>query len=710
MAGAYLPPVVQQLLLNIDDYLAKIEEAKAAQDDLQAHTQESNEAGRTGGAGPAGGSRGMAGQPRTIQEWQRQREATEAHAESMAHAAESTERDAQATEKLNQNLSGTRQLVHGQLQNGLLQLSQNLKNVGQALTQVTNGLGGFGSAFGSIGGIWSQPMSWLSSLVDFGKTWAVMVPTLMAAPALLAAIGGAAGGLAGSFTVLSTAVGLFALGAMKDLSYVTSVSNMAQFDALSAPLQKLYYAYHNLSNEFTIMTQTMGGNSTIIGTLTNMFDTMATVVQRLGPLMGEVASAGQAAFNILSGSLLGPEFEKFITWVGAEATPVLTAFSQTFVNLASGWAGLMEDLTPAITLFDNGMVHLTQTFSNWANSPKGQAGVESFVFYVQRAWPQIEKFWQGLGHIFYEFFAAGAKGAPGMAAALGGLFTTIGNAMPHLIQFADQVLPGIVNGFAKFTSGFFSGLTAGLQQFLAAMSGTKAPNWHLIGEEVGRLTARLISFLPVALKVGELILNVAAGMMRFRTAIAVVAAAWAAFNILEAVGSVIGAIAALGGLAVVFNPIGLAIMATVAAIVLVVTHLNQLGHIAAAVALMFQRAVDAIAGFFGQLPGRILAAIRTIPNLVGNVLSQVPVIGGLISAAGGAVSGVEHLLGGAGGSSSVSTIHHRATNQQINVQAPMSVVVQGNADQQTIAQIRQLLQQHEQRLAGQLVQLRPAYG
>ena len=688
MAGAYLPPVVQQLLLNIDDYLAKIEEAKAAQDDLAAHTAESNAAMKGegevgGGAGRTGGVSGLA----------------------------RTGRDA---EQLDKHLGVMRQLLHGELQTGLQEMGNNLQNIAAGLQAATSGISGFfsgiGNAFSSVGDIWSQPLSWLSSLMDFGKTWAVMVPTLMAAPALLAAIGGAAGGLAGSFTVLSTAVGLFALGAMKDLSYVTSVSNMAQFDALSAPLQRLYYAYHNLSNEFTIMTQTMGGNSTIIGTLTNMFDTMATVVQRLGPLMGEVAAAGQAAFNILSGSLLGPEFEKFITWVGAEATPVLTTFSQTFVNLASGWAGLMEDLTPAITLFDNGMVHLTATFAQWANSPKGQAGVESFVSYVQKAWPQIEKFWGGLGHIFYEFFAAGAKGAPGMAAALGGLFTTIGNAMPHLIQFADQVLPGIVRGFAQFAGGFFSGLTAGLQQFLAAMSGAKAPNWHLIGEEVGRLTARLISFLPVALKVGELILNVAAGMMRFRTAIAVVAAAWAAFNILEAVGSVIGAIAALGGLAVVFNPIGLAIIATVAAIVLVVTHLNQLGHIAAAVALMFQRAVDAIAGFFGQLPGRILAAIRTIPSLVGNVLSQVPVIGGLISAAGGAVSGVEHLLGGAGSPSSVSTIHHRAANQQINVQAPMSVVVQGNADQQTIAQIRQLLQQHEQRLAGQLIQLRPAYG
>ena len=61
MAGAYLPPVVQQLLLDIDDYLAKIEEAKAAQDDLAAHTAESNAASRGegelggGGRGPCSG-------------------------------------------------------------------------------------------------------------------------------------------------------------------------------------------------------------------------------------------------------------------------------------------------------------------------------------------------------------------------------------------------------------------------------------------------------------------------------------------------------------------------------------------------------------------------------------------------------------------------------------------------------------------------------
>ncbi len=714
MAGAYLPPVYQELMLNIDDFLAKIEEAKAAQDDLAAHTAESNEAMRGGGggnrpdwyAGAGGVSRDMerAGGTKAVEE----------HGASIEATANRTRRLARDTEQATKHLSAMRQIVNGDIQGGLRQMANDLKSATQWMNAFGNAAGGFGKAWGSLSGIFSGPLGMLGSLVGFAKTWAVMIPTLMAAPALLAAIGGAAGGLAGSFTVLSTAVGLFALGAMKDLSYVTSVSNMAQFDALSAPLQRLYYAYHNLSNEFTIMTQTMGGNSTIIGTLTNMFNTMAVVVQRLGPLMGEVASAGQAAFNILSGSLLGPEFEKFITWVGAEATPVLTTFSQTFVNLASGWAGLMEDLTPAITLFDQGMVHLTQTFTNWANSPKGLAQVHAFISYVEAAWPDVQKFWGGLGHIFYEFFAAGAKGAPGMAAALGGLFTTIGNAMPNLIAFADQVLPGIVRGFAQFTGGFFSGLTSGLQQFLSAMSGAKAPNWHLIGEEAGKLTARLIEFLPVALKVGEVILNVAAALMRFRTAIAVVAGAWAAFNILQGVTALIGAIAALGGLAVIFNPISLAIIATVAAIVLVVTHLNFLGHVAASVALMFRNAVDAIARFFEQLPGRILAAIRNLPSMVGSILGQIPVLGGLMGAAGGliggvggAVGGVEHMLGVGG---AAAPIHHRAGNQQINVQAPMSITVQGNADQKTIDQIRALLQQHEQRLAGQLVQLRGAYG
>ena len=328
----------------------------------------------------------------------------------------------------------------------------------------------------------------------------------------------------------------------------------------------------------------------------------------------------------------------------------------------------------------------------------------------------MQKFWGGLGHIFYEFFAAGAKGAPGMAAALGGLFTTIGNAMPSLIAFADQVLPGIVRGFAQFTGGFFSGLTSGLQQFLSAMSGAKAPNWHLIGEEAGKLTARLIEFLPVAIKVGEVILNVASGLMRFKTAIAVVAGAWAAFNILQGVSALVGAIAALGGLAVVFNPISLAIIATVAAIVLVGTHLNFLGHVAASVALMFRNAVDAIARFFEQLPGRILAAIRSLPSMVGSVLGQIPLLGGLMGAAGGVIGGVGGAVGGVegmlgiGGASSAASVHRRATTQQINVQAPMSITVQGNADQRTIDQIRALLQQHEQKLAVQLVQLRGAYG
>ena len=149
MAGAYLPPVVQQLLLNIDDYLAKIEEAKAAQDDLQAHTAESNAATR--GEGELGGG-------------------------SKGGAPTGFARAGRDAEQLDKHLGVMRQLVHGQLQTGLQEMSNNLKNIASGLQAATSGISGFfsgiGNAFSSVGNIWSQPLSWLSSLMDFGKTWA----------------------------------------------------------------------------------------------------------------------------------------------------------------------------------------------------------------------------------------------------------------------------------------------------------------------------------------------------------------------------------------------------------------------------------------------------------------------------------------------------------------------------------------------------------
>ncbi len=717
MSGAYLPPVLQELTLNIDDYLAKIEEAKAAQDDLAAHTAEQNEAMKAGGAGPGG----PGGQPQTLSQAVEGRRVTDAQAESMRGLGQDTERAAADTERLDKGLGEVRQVVHGTLPTGVMSLGSAFQALAASMQSVGGGFGKIFSGFGSLGGIWSQPLSMLSSLVSFGKTWAIMVPTLFAAPALLAAIGGAAGGLAGSFTVLSTAIGLFAMGAMKDLSYVTSVSNMAQFDALSAPLQSLYYAYHNLSNEFTIMTQTMGGNNTIISVLTGMFNTMAVVLQRIGPLMGEVASAGQAAFNILSGSLLGPQFTQFVAWIGSEATPVLTTFSQTFVNLASGWAGLMEDLTPAITLFDQGMVHLTATFSQWANSPKGQAGVEGFVAYVQRAWPEIMKFWEGLGHIFYEFFSSAAKGAPGMAADLGNLFTTIGNAMPSLVQFGDQVLPKIVSGFAQLTGGFVQGFGESLKGISGAMKGI---DWHGVGVTMGKIAADLVEMLPQMITVLGYVTDLIGAIGRLPAwAIWALVGAWVAFKgvlaistIVKGIGMVWTGITGLGG------AIGTLATRFGSAIGGMVGDLTGLGGAATAteadVAGIGVAADTAATGGIAAMAvslAPLAAVLAPIAAVLGLAMAgkQTPVAQhGYVGGRAGLGFDLGHyqghlgdLFGGQAGAAAA-----RAGNQQINVQAPMTVTVQGSADQHTVQQIQSLLDQHTRQLVTQLVQLRGAYG
>ncbi|MDA8330421.1 MAG: hypothetical protein M0027_04315 [Candidatus Dormibacteraeota bacterium] len=687
MAGSYLPPVVQQLTLNISDFLAKIEEAKAAQDDFAAHSAESNEAMRGAGGGSGGAGRPGVGEPNTLQAWQARRAEMDRNAESVGHAAESTERDATATEQLNKHLMSTRELVHGQLPTGVGNLSNLFKNLAQSIQQASNGMGSFGSAFGSLGGIFTGPMGILSSIVGFAKTWAVLVPTLMAAPALLAAIGGAAGGLAGSFTVLSSVIGLFAMGAMKDLSYVTSVSNMAQFDALSAPLQKLYYAYHNLSNEFTIMTQTMGGNSTIIGTLTDMFDTMAVVLQKLGPLMGAAASAVQSGFNVIAASLQGSEFTNFVSWIGAEATPVLTTFAQTFVGLASGWAGLMEDLTPAITLFDNGMVHLTQTFSNWANSPKGRSQVESFVSYVQKAWPEIEKFWQGLGHIFYEFFSSAAKGAPGMAADLGNLFTTIGNALPNLIRFADEILPKIVNGFAQFTGGFFQGFGQSMKGISEAMNGI---NWRGVGDTMGKIAGDLVSLLPKLIEVVGALATMFIGISKLPGGVWDLVAAWIAFKSVIALGQIVTGIAAI-----------------------------RTGIVGAGTALKGLAGVDAAAPFTAALvPLAEMAAMVGSIYLTWQLMSQKnqvqnqAVVNGLAEPYGRPGLGYHGVQSQSRSTAALWSSQYQQRGNvtgPTNIQSQMTVNIAGPLSPEALAQLDQLRQRQDRLLVQRLQQTRGAF-
>lgn len=433
MAGSYLPPVVLRVTADIDSLVEKLEAAQAKIDEFEADIAAKGEAARaemdlTGGGGGTGGLGTL-------------------FAGKGGYVSSDLEK---ATRTFDSDLQRLRQTVTGSLERGLQDLRNNLQQVTGALQGAASGasnlLSDVGGAVTSIPGGWGQITSALGNVVSFAKTWVILLPTVMALPALLGAIGGAAGGAAASFTVLSSAIAIFAAGAMQDLSYVSQVSTMAQFDALSGPLQTLYYALHNFENEWTILSQTIG-QTTIVGTLSQMLNTGTSLLERFSPILGQVAAAGSAAFDALNSSLESPQFASFINWIGSNATPVLVTFTQTFTNIAEGWAGLMEALTPAMRLFDDGMVSITSAFANFASTHQKQ--IQGFISYVQQAWPDVTKFWAGLGHIVYEFFSSASKGAPTMAAALGEVFTTIGNALPTVVPFVEQYLPQLVLDFGS---------------------------------------------------------------------------------------------------------------------------------------------------------------------------------------------------------------------------------------------------------------------
>lgn len=119
--------------------------------------------------------------------------------------------------------------------------------------------------------------------------------------------------------------------------------------------------------------------------MTKMFDRLPQVeriIDTISRTVGDLASEG-------GGSIAGPKWDEFFSFVEHDARPILTDMARTAGNLALGVAHTVTAFGPLTREFSDGFLGMSRDFEKWAAGLEDSRGFEQFVSYIEHTGPQV---------------------------------------------------------------------------------------------------------------------------------------------------------------------------------------------------------------------------------------------------------------------------------------------------------------------------------
>ena len=197
------------------------------------------------------------------------------------------------------------------------------------------------------------------------------------------------------------------------------------------------------------------------GLLPGVQESMEIMFKRYGPgfqrFVGSIATALGAFFVHVSEVLTSPVWEQFFGMMEKNGPLFATVFGEMFLDIATGFAGLMTALEPFTLDFLGGMSDLAQGFADWGASLAENEGFQKFMEYLAVTGPKVWEFFKQFGRALV---AVGVAIAP-VADLLLGAFTAV---FKFIADLDPDTLAAIVTGILGFVLA--SQAAAGATQLL----------------------------------------------------------------------------------------------------------------------------------------------------------------------------------------------------------------------------------------------------
>src|SRR5262245_23687573 len=314
------------------------------------------------------------------------------------------------------------------------------------------------------------------------------------------------------------------------------------------------------------------------------------LVEKVGVALSHVRDSCARAFS-------GPEYRAFINSMTSFLPHAVESLGDSFANLSTGLMGMFRSLTPLTDRFLNWLNNTTKSFSDWANSARGQRSLTDFFDRAGDAaatlWDLIKNVGRDIGLLFNFGEPEGTK----MIQDLADKFREWGDWMA---AHPDQVKKWF--GDAADTARRVGEVVDGLLKLFDELDNPK--NRKIVEDTLGAIAVslRIIRFLLETTnpeKWAEAIsgafesVKKAAGNVRDRVV-----------GVFSGIGSKIGA--AFGGIR------------------------ERASRAFNALRDKARDIVDRIVNFFQRLPGRIVAFIQRLPGMVDRIMNRLAFIAGFV--------------------------------------------------------------------------------
>jgi hypothetical protein len=230
---------------------------------------------------------------------------------------------------------------------------------------------------------------------------------------------------------------------------------------------------------------------------------ISLLVKTYGPefvkFVGTLAKVLGDLFFQGSKALTAPWWHDFFRQIAAVAPKLLGLLGQIFLDLAEGFAGVLEAFIPYAPEFLKLVLELTGAFADWGKSLGGSKGFQTFITYVRKEMPKIVTLFGLVLDIVLKLLI-------GLAPYIDKLLDFFIKGLGWLAQQSPEKLAkmalaiGAIVGSIQILAGLFAGLSSviGLIAGIAGLGGVIGP----VAIAIGAITAAILAFTALSVKFG----------------------------------------------------------------------------------------------------------------------------------------------------------------------------------------------------------------